>query len=248
MKLHYTEQGKGDTTLVFLHYFGGAVSTWQEVISYLRDEFRCIAVDLLGFGKSPSQEALISVNDSANAVIELINELQLQNYILIGHSMGGKIALRAASLQPKGLLSLVLLAPSPPTPEPMTDKEREDMNLAFSDTKKVEKMIKNAIAKPISKAAFDKEVNNNLEASSIGWHSWPQLGSKEVIVDKMADIYVPVFILYGEKDKRFTKSFLKKEFDHYFKTFGLVEIKNSGHLLPVEASEEVAREIIKALA
>lgn len=248
MKLHYTDSKPGNKILIFLHYFGGAASTWEKVISSLQDDFRCIAVDLLGFGKSPSQETLISVSDSANSVIELINSFHLQNYVLIGHSMGGKIALRVASLQPKGLLQLVLLAPSPPSPEPMTDKEREEMDDAFGNKKKVEKMLENAIAKPINKEDFDKELTNNLEASSVGWHSWTQLGSKEIITDKMEAIHIPVSILYGEKDKRFTKTFLQKEFSIYFTTFGLTEIKNSGHLLPVEAPEEVASEIKKILS
>ncbi len=247
MRLHYTEQGKGDKTLVFLHYFGGASSTWDEVISYLQNDFRCIAIDLLGFGKSPSQEAEISVDNSANAVIELIDELQLQNYELVGHSMGAKIALYIASSQPKGLLSLVLLAPSPPTPEPMSNKEREDMLDAFGDKKKVEKMIENATAHPLATSIFEREVNNNLQASSVGWHSWPLLGSTETIIDKMADIHMPITILYGENDKRFSRSFLQKEFNRYFKTFILVEIKDSGHLLPVEAPEEVTIEIRKSV-
>ncbi len=247
MKLHYIEKGSGDVTLVFLHYFGGAASTWDEVISHLQNDFRCNAIDLLGFGKSASTDTLISVDDSANVVLKLIDELQLQNYVLIGHSMGGKIALRVASLQPKGLLSLVLLAPSPPTAEPMSDKERINMDDAFGDKAKVEKMIENVVTHPLDKTTFDKEVTNNLQASSAGWHSWPQLGSKEVIAGNMKDIHVPITILYGEKDKKFTKAFLKKEFDNYFKTFRLIEIKDSGHLLPVEAPEQTAKEIKRAL-
>ncbi len=248
MKLHYTEYGSGDTTLVFLHYFGGAASTWHEVIDLLKNDFHCIAIDLLGFGKSPAQNTIISVDDSTDAVINLISALSLQNYILIGHSMGGKIALNTAAKQPEGLRSLILIAPSPPTPEPMTSKERSEMNAAFGDEEAIEKMIRNVIGHPLREAVFKREVNNNLLASEVGWHSWPQAGSKEDITKKMEAIHVPLSVLCGSMDKKFTKRFLQQEFEKYFSTFTLVEIPEAGHLLPVEKPEAVAEEIRKASA
>ncbi|MDQ2753761.1 MAG: alpha/beta hydrolase [Bacteroidota bacterium] len=245
--MHYIEKGRGEKTFLFLHYFGGAASTWNEVIDCLQNEFRCIAVDLLGFGKSPLPGKTISVDDSANAVVELIGELHLSNFILIGHSMGGKIALAIAALQPEGLLGLVLIAPSPPSPEPMTDEERKEMNDAFGNKTKVEKLLHSAMAKPLQATVFEREVNNNLSVSEVAWHSWPEMGSKENITDKMKLVKVAVSIICGEKDKRFTKQFVRKEFDKYFINFSLAEIKNSGHLLPVEAAKEVAKEIRKSV-
>lgn len=247
MNLHYIQKGNGDKTLVFLHYFGGAANTWNDVIDCLQNNFTCIAVDLPGFGKSPALSHPISVDDSTNAVIGLIENLKLQNYILIGHSMGGKVAINAAAKNLKGLLQLILIAPSPPSPEPMTEKERENMLTAFGNEEDVKKMIQDVIANPLSDTLFLKEVNNNLQASQTGWQSWPQLGSKEVIIDRMKGVHVPLSVLYGDKDKKFTKQFLKKEFNQYFTTFTLTEIENSGHLLPVEAPEATATAIRKAV-
>ncbi len=243
MKLHYLQTGKGNTTLVFLHYFGGAGNTWQEVISYLQNEFHCIAIDLLGFGKSPAPNKQISVESSANAVTDFLQNMNLSNYILIGHSMGGKIALNVAAKQPDNLQSLVLIAPSPPTPEPMKKGEREDMDNAFGKKEAVEKLVRSATAHPLPEEVSNKEVSNNLETSETGWHSWPRLGSQEDISGNMKDIQVPVAIICGESDKKFPKDFLQKEFSNYFSSFTVDEIPNAGHLLPVEAPEEVANAI-----
>ncbi|MEJ7674662.1 MAG: alpha/beta fold hydrolase [Chitinophagaceae bacterium] len=52
--LNFVETGKGNTTLVFLHYFGGSSKSWNGVIEQLKESFHCIAIDLRGFGDSPA--------------------------------------------------------------------------------------------------------------------------------------------------------------------------------------------------
>jgi len=52
VEIYAEEQGTGSPTLVFLHYWGGSRRTWFEVIGRLSDRFRCVAVDLRGWGKS----------------------------------------------------------------------------------------------------------------------------------------------------------------------------------------------------
>ncbi len=70
--LNFVEDGKGETTLVFLHYFGGSIKSWAGVIDKLKNYFHCVAIDLSGFGNSPKPQKALSVNDNANEVIRLI--------------------------------------------------------------------------------------------------------------------------------------------------------------------------------
>ena len=247
MHLHYTDNGQSAPTLVFLHYFGGAASSWNEVIIHLQNEFRCIAIDLYGFGHSPAPTSQVTVEGSSENVRELIQYLTLTNYILIGHSMGAKIAVDVAAKSPKGLQGLILIAPSPPSPEPMKEKDRQDMCNAFGNRKAIEKMLKNALGSAIPDEVFEREVQNNLLVSETAWKSWPESGSKEDISLRMQYVNVPVHILYGEKDKRFTKKFLQREYSQYFKTFSLIEVMDAGHLVPVEAPEKAAEEIQKLI-
>lgn len=247
MLLHYTDSGKGAPALIFLHYFGGAASSWNDVITQLQNEYRCITIDLYGFGHSPAPTSQLTVEQSSEKVLELIQDLSLDNYVLIGHSMGAKITVDIAARPLQGLRSLILIAPSPPSPEPMKEKDREEMYEAFGNRDAVEKMLTNALGSAIPDDVFEREVMNNLSVSEIAWKSWPETGSLEDISSRMQYIHVPVDILYGEKDKRFTKTFLQKEYSRYFKTFSLTEITGSGHLIPVEAPEQAAGEIRKLL-
>ena len=248
MQLHYTDSGKGAPALIFLHYFGGAASSWNEMILQLQNEFRCIAVDLYGFGNSPAPQLPLTVEESSEKVRELIQHFSLDKYVLIGHSMGAKIAVNIATKPLTGLQGLVLIAPSPPSPEPMKKKDRKEMHNAFGKREAIEKMLKNALGSTMADDGFEREVLHNLSVSEIAWRSWPGLGSKEDISLRMQYVQVPIYILYGEKDKRFTKKFLSKEYNQYFKTFSLTEIKGAGHLVPIEAPENAAAEIRKLVS
>lgn len=105
--LNIVERGKGTPSLIFLHYFAGSSASWSEVMTQLQETTHCIAPDLPGFGESqPIAER--TVEAVAVVIAEMIHQLDLQHYILIGHSMGGKVALALASTQPPGLQSLIL--------------------------------------------------------------------------------------------------------------------------------------------
>ncbi len=248
MSLHYTDSGKGNPALVFLHYFGGSSGSWNDVIVHLQNEFRCIAIDLFGFGKSSTTQSQITVEESSEKVLELIEKLLPGNYVLIAHSMGAKIAVNIAAKPLKGLQSLILIAPSPPSPEPMEEADRKNMYDAFGKRENIENMLKNALGSAISNDVFEREINNNLSVSEGAWKSWTEIGSKEDISSQMQHVHVSVAILYGENDKRFTKKYLDKEYSQYFKTFPLTEIQNTGHLVPVESPQETAIEIRKLIS
>ncbi|MBA2814643.1 alpha/beta fold hydrolase [Candidatus Pantoea persica] len=84
--LPYSVQGMGDTTFVLMHYLGGSHSTWCATLPYLDRGFRCVVVDMPGFGEAAGI-AGYDVASMANQVDETIRHLRLQQVILVGHSM-----------------------------------------------------------------------------------------------------------------------------------------------------------------
>jgi pimeloyl-ACP methyl ester carboxylesterase len=121
--LHVKDQGAGSPALVFLHYFAGSLRSWVHVAGDLSRTYRCLRIDLPGFGRSPPLPAF-SVDAVAGMIAQHIAGRYLGTYVLVGHSMGGKLALACAADPPPDLAGVVLVAPSPPTPEPMDEKER----------------------------------------------------------------------------------------------------------------------------
>ena len=155
--------------------------------------------------------------------------------------MGGKIGLFMAAQKLPGMRSIILISPSPPTPEPMTEQTRKDLKNAFGNRSAVEKLVKKITRKTISEQSFSAVVKDHLRASHLAWSSWLEKGSKEDIASLLSGIVVPLMIISGSKDPNFSTSFLKTEVGKYFPSARFEEIKNVGHLIPVEAPEEAAR-------
>lgn len=247
-QLYFTDTKEGEQAIVFLHYFGGSEKTWVPVIEDLKTDYRCIAIDLLGFGSSPAPEKEISVADSTNKVLDVLQQLQLKQFVLIGHSMGGKIALAVAAKQPADLQQLILVAPSPPVPEPMTEDKRKELLATYGNREALEKLVNHIAAHPFAKELFESVIQDHLRISKNGWDSWLNKGSTEDITKNMKLINLPVHVVHGSKDPNFTMDFLKETFDQYFKKTSYTELPDVGHLVPLEAANELSKIIRSRLS
>ncbi len=228
-------------TLVFLHYFGGSSRAWTEVIEKLAADFHSVAPDLRGFGASDSMPEKYAVKDYADDVADLVGTLTIENFILVGHSMGGKIALCLAARQPKNLHSLILLAPSPPTPEPIKESEREKLLNAHGNRCVATETVCKAAGGKLSGANFERAINDNLRSSEAAWRAWLEKGSREDISSEVGQIDVPVLIAAGEDDENITAELLEREIVRRVSGARLTVIEKAKHLLPLEVPEAVAR-------
>lgn len=104
----YTDQGKG-TALVLLHGFLENQTMWNAFISDLSLKNRVITIDLLGHGTSDCLGYVHSMEDNADVVMVVLQHLKIRKSVLIGHSMGGYVALAFAELYPDFMKGLVLL-------------------------------------------------------------------------------------------------------------------------------------------
>ncbi len=112
-RLHVArDEGEGPVA-VFLHGIAASSVTWTFVVPMLADRYRCICVDLLGFGESPMPEdAEYTLKEHVDAVARTIDALKLREpFVLVGHSMGSLIATRYAARNPKRVKRLVLASP-----------------------------------------------------------------------------------------------------------------------------------------
>lgn len=102
----------GATPLVFLHGLGGSQSTWQTVLGDLAATYRVCALDLPGHGQSdkPAPGAAdYSLGSLAGAVVGALEALALRDAVLVGHSLGGAVAITVALGHPDRVSRLVLV-------------------------------------------------------------------------------------------------------------------------------------------
>ena len=106
--ISYTDQGKG-TAIVLLHGFLENKKMWDAFIPEWSKKFRIITIDLLGHGETGCMGYVHSMENNADVVHEVLADLRLRKAILVGHSMGGYVALAFAELYPDVVKGLVLL-------------------------------------------------------------------------------------------------------------------------------------------
>ncbi len=257
MPLHFRERGADDGTgraaLVFLHYFGGSGRSWEPVMEIMaRRGFRCIAPDLRGFGESSNSStdpSSYTVKGMADDVHELVRRLGLKRFVVVGHSMGGKVALSMAAQRPAGLASVALIAPSPPTPEPMSSAERARLLASCGNAAMIEETLRKITARPLPSALFDLALADTLRASAPAWRAWLEHGSREDITEQLAAVWVPASIAIGAADKNITADLVEREIVARLDRVTVVEqIAESGHLVPLEAPEATSGFIERVLA
>jgi len=107
-KIAYSEYGKG-TAVVLLHGYLENQGMWNELIPELSKKHRIITIDLLGHGQTECMGYMHTMEDNADVVHEVLSELRIRKAVMIGHSMGGYVALAFAELYPDMMKGLVLL-------------------------------------------------------------------------------------------------------------------------------------------
>jgi len=107
-KISYTDQGKG-TAVVFLHGFLENQTMWNAFVPEFSKKFRVVTIDLLGHGTSESLGYVHSMEDQADMVHAVVHDLKIRKVVLVGHSMGGYVALAFAELYADSVKGMVLL-------------------------------------------------------------------------------------------------------------------------------------------
>lgn len=132
MKLHYRESGQG-IPLVILHGLFGLSDNWQTLAKYLSQKYHVYLPDLRNHGRSPHSEEF-NYAVMAEDLREFITDNQLQNVVLLGHSMGGKVAMNLA-LEYPNLLSKLIVVDIAPRPYPVHHQDILDSLNAIDITK-----------------------------------------------------------------------------------------------------------------
>jgi pimeloyl-ACP methyl ester carboxylesterase len=107
-KISYTDEGKG-TAIVLLHGFLENKTMWKSFVPELTKKHRVITVDLLGHGETECLGYVHAMEDQADMLFALLLHLKIRKVVLVGHSMGGYVALAFAELYPDHMKGLFLL-------------------------------------------------------------------------------------------------------------------------------------------
>ncbi len=215
VNLNYQQAGSGDNTIVLIHGLGSNSKAFKKNIPALAKKSVVLALDLPGYGDTKLGEFVPGIGNYAKAISEFVELKKLSNVTLVGHSMGGQIAIQlAADQKPSWLKNLVLLSPA--GLEQFTDDEKKWFHAVVNNQLYLN-MTDDQIKQNFNNNFFGGElpedarfmVNERLKlkedvekyksyVSTIVKSIYAMLA--EPVYNKIADINVPIQVIYGKND------------------------------------------------
>lgn len=244
---------QGEKAILFIHGWPANHNLFEYQFNELpKMGYRCIGIDLRGFGNSDKPIKGYSYDRLADDIRCVVKELNLQNFILAGHSVGGAIAIRyMARHNGYGVYKLALFAAAAPSfvkrPNFPYGLLKEDLDKIIKDTfNDRPKMLDDFgnmffyqhVTEPFSKWFF------GLGLKAAGWSTAAVAASlrDETLFYDLDKINVPTLILHGVKDKvcKFELAMVQKQ---EIKNSKLVPFENSGHGLFWEERDKFNKEL-----
>lgn len=265
-RLHFVDRGSGPP-IVMVHGLGGQIRNFTHSLSdLLEGEHRVIAVDRPGSGYSlakPGTEP--TIRDQGLLVAHLVDKLGLEKPLLVGHSLGGAVALAAALAAPRRLGGLVLLAP---LTQPQ-DKVPEVFRMLVRDSAVFRKLQARLVGVPLGRLAQRRALRiifgpdpvpadfltrgggllalrpGNMEASSFEISAARE--DLTAMISRYGELDLPVSILFAREDQLLDPDLHGRRTAQAIPDATFEEIEG-GHMLPITHPEACGRVIRDAYA
>ena len=160
ISIFYTDEGSGNP-VVLLHGFLENLTMWDAFIPKLSKNNRIICIDLLGHGKTECLGYVHTMELMAEVVLAVLNHLKINKSTLIGHSMGGYVALAFAEKNPEKLNGLCLMNS---TALPDTEEKKQNRDRAIVAVKQNYKtfirIAVNNLFRPKNRTAFADKIKD----------------------------------------------------------------------------------------
>lgn len=136
--LHLCDSGAGEECIVLLHGYLESMLVWEEFIPLLYKRVRVVTLDIPGHGISVVQGECHTMEYLSDVVAEAMTAIGVERFTVVGHSMGGYVALALAERHPARLNGLVLLSSTPnPDTEEKSENRRREIALVQSGKKEM---------------------------------------------------------------------------------------------------------------
>ncbi|KAI0448491.1 alpha/beta-hydrolase [Xylaria acuta] len=253
--LHYETIGQPSSSLpslVFHHYYGGSPATYKHVLSQPGlESFHKVLYHARGWSPStgahePGAYGITALSSDLSTIIsETGLASQGAGYILVGHSMGGKVAqYHAATNTSPSLKGLVLIAPAPLGGLDFPPDVKAQQQAAYQSADGVRFALENVLtARPgaLDEGTINQCIEDSMRGNEAATAAWPDYVSSEDYGGMEEKIKVPVLVLRGDKD------FERDMVGQLGAKLGWIHkmVEDCGHLIPLEKPECVAEEILR---
>jgi esterase len=246
MQLNYKKVGEG-TPLIILHGLFGSLDNWMGIAKTLGERFEVYLLDARNHGQSPHSDQF-DYELMAEDLYEFIQEHQIVNPVVLGHSMGGKTAMQFA-MNHTDILTKLVVADIAPKPYPVHHRQIIDGLLALDfDVIKTRQQADEELSKHIPDLSVRQFLLKNLywkEKETLAWRfNLKAINQNIEIVGKALNninpFLQPTLFIRGEKSNYILESDFE-EIKHIFPNSEVKTIANSGHWIHAEQPQEFIR-------
>ena len=234
LTIRYTRECSTDNplaVLVFLHGWEGSSRSWESNIAEFRNEFDCISLDMPGFGVSDEPKNVWGVAEYAQFVRDFTQVLELQKFVLLGKSFGGRVAMFYACKWPDTLSKLVLVAAAGTEQKNLGTQ----LKIVLAKTGKAVFSLLGQNATESLRDLFYKTANIKKDQSDYKWEV-KKLVTNTNLSGTAENITTPTLVVWGTGDKVLPLS-IGKELSKKIKGSYFLEIPG-GHSAHQESSKD----------
>ncbi len=239
IKIYYEERGKG-LPVVLLHGYPLDHTIWNRVVLRLASKARVITPDLRGHGLSEAPKGVYTMRQMASDVAAMLDNLQIQQAVLVGHSMGGYISLAFAQAFPDRLLGLGMVSSQAAADSPESKAAR------YETARKVEAEGVGVVAESMpARLTSQPELIESLRCLILKMKPEGAIGDLQGIAERaemsawISRLCVPVAVIAGGADALIPLA-RAQEMAERFPNCQFTMIPQAGHMPMLEAPEEVA--------
>lgn len=242
LRINYKIFGNGNIPIILLHGWGINSDKYVETANQLvihDSRFMILVLDLPGFGKSNEPSTIWGVDDYVELIKNFSNNLKLENIILIGHSFGGRIAIKFAAKYPEKIKALILTGAAG-IKRTLTVKQKTFYYLAkigkiFFSLPLISKFEKLA-QKVLYKATGEKDYYN---AQGVMKETFKKVIAED-LTPSLEKINKPTLLVWGENDLStpISDAYIMKE---RIKKSELVIIEKANHGVPYKNPDEFSK-------
>jgi len=247
---HFNSFDQQNDSVLLIHGFTGSLEGWRDIYPNLDERFNYVGIDLIGHGKSDSPTDIEKYKPESlvSQIQDILDQLSINKVIILGYSMGGRVALNFAVSHPQKIKGIILESTSAgiKNEKDRIERTESDEELAsYVEENRTEKFAERWMNQDIfnTQRRFSDE-KLQIIRDRIAQNSKTGLanilrgfgnGTMPYLVAKVNLIQCPVLLISGELDTKYCR--LNSELEKKFPNAKNAVVKNAGHNTHLEESE-----------
>jgi len=239
-KIHYIKHGNGKIPVVLIH--GNFVSArfFEPFLKRLPDKYTAYCPDLPNFGFSDELPGDVTLDGYAKAVEAFVDALGLNNFILIGHSLGGGVVISYAIKNQSKIKKLILIDSAPINSMNISTESHTVLNIYRYNPQMIKSSLMfNAPMYP-DEQFFDRMAADALRMAPKAFVGNSVALSNYDYREQAKNLNIPVYVVYGDKDAIITSEEMKRTAES-FPNSRFILLKDIGHSSIIESPDDIIK-------